>query len=119
MRCESCPVESGSPCIGEHARRICDLCNPAHPAYRPGYRESISGVSYPALTTQASNAFIAAGQAIASGFKARDEAEQARCLEICRGCEYFDAARGKCRRCGCPVRSKARFLAWHCPIGKW
>jgi hypothetical protein len=37
-RCGHCPVERGRPCEGLHARRLCELADPAHPDYSPAYR---------------------------------------------------------------------------------
>ena len=52
-----------------------------------------------------------------SGFRVADAAERERRLDICRGCPEFDA--GRCRKCGCYMKLKARIAAAHCPIGKW
>jgi hypothetical protein len=49
----------------------------------------------------------------------RTAEEQAKCLEICRGCEMWDAKHGRCRKCGC-IGAFAAFLeAKPCPLGKW
>lgn len=37
--CGHCPVPAGSPCAGLHARRLCELADPAHAHFRPSYRE--------------------------------------------------------------------------------
>jgi hypothetical protein len=41
MRCPNCPIPPDLGCIGERAKRICDLVNPSHPDYQPGYRDTI------------------------------------------------------------------------------
>ena len=40
-------------------------------------------------------------------------------LEICRECEFFSQASGRCSQCGCRMALKTRFRAAECPIGKW
>ncbi len=41
MKCPRCPIEGDLGCIGERAKRICDLIDPSHPSYRPEYRDTI------------------------------------------------------------------------------
>ncbi len=41
MKCVHCPIDVDAGCIGERARRLCDLIDPSHPAYQPDYRETI------------------------------------------------------------------------------
>ena len=36
-KCAHCPCTVAIACPGEGARRLCDLVDPEHPAYRPGY----------------------------------------------------------------------------------
>jgi hypothetical protein len=43
MRCDHCPLATDLACPGEGARRLCDLIDPAHPAYQPGYITTIRG----------------------------------------------------------------------------
>lgn len=38
-------------------------------------------------------------------------------LEICKECDAFDA--GRCRYCGCGMRTKSRLKSQDCPIGRW
>ena len=40
-------------------------------------------------------------------------------MNICRACEYFDADKVRCKKCGCMLRGKAKFKAGKCPIKKW
>ena len=46
-----------------------------------------------------------------------DIEERNRRLEICHGCEHFNAPR--CNLCGCFMNYKATLLTSDCPIGKW
>jgi len=41
-RCGHCPVAAGLRCPGEGARRLCELSDPGHPDYRPGYVRALS-----------------------------------------------------------------------------
>lgn len=41
MRCPLCPVAHEIPCQGEKVRRFCQLIDPSHPAYTPGYTVSV------------------------------------------------------------------------------
>lgn len=40
-------------------------------------------------------------------------------LQICEGCEKFDAEPGRCTECGCFMRTKTQLAAASCPLGKW
>lgn len=51
-------------------------------------------------------------------------------MEICRGCENYNAAKIKCNACGCYLEiktecatnynpKKVRHEVTHCPFGKW
>jgi hypothetical protein len=44
-------------------------------------------------------------------------------LQICRGCEFWDArgfgGSGRCRKCGCSTQAKLRMATAKCPVGKW
>lgn len=78
---------------------------------------------YPPVATQIGNALQAAGRVAGSLSRGEcitvPQAERARRLAICEGCEYYDAGRARCRVCGCAVDLKALIASEHCPIGKW
>jgi hypothetical protein len=38
-------------------------------------------------------------------------------LGVCNSCDAYD--KGRCRYCGCGIKTKARLKSQHCPIGKW
>ena len=40
-------------------------------------------------------------------------------MEVCRGCNRFDAVLVRCRKCGCFLAAKTRFPGARCPVGKW
>src|SRR4051812_30445660 len=73
--------------------------------------------SYPPLLTQAGNVATALLAAARDGFKVVDQVERERRLEVCSTCPEFDASRGRCRRCGCVSKLKARVASSSCPIG--
>lgn len=74
-----------------------------------------SNHEYPSIMAQAANAAGAAVGFAKSGFKVVDEREQGRRLAICRECPYYDAARGRCRLCGCLTKLKAKIQSGDCP----
>jgi hypothetical protein len=82
-----------------------------------------AAAAYPPPATQARNLAGAVGRAVIAAARGEavrvDEAEYARRLEVCRGCSNFDAARNRCRRCGCRTAAKLRLAREACPEGKW
>lgn len=60
-----------------------------------------------------------------SGFQVTDEVMLASRLEICRGCEFWDASgfagTGRCQKCGCSTQAKLRMATASCPLNppKW
>lgn len=40
-------------------------------------------------------------------------------LKICQGCEFFESAANRCRKCGCFMSVKTYLKAERCPVGKW
>jgi hypothetical protein len=58
-----------------------------------------------------------------NGFKLVDEETLASRMEICKGCEFWDAAgfvgTGRCQKCGCSTQAKLRMATSKCPEGKW
>ena len=57
VRCSRCPLEPGLPCAGRGVRRLCELVDPAHPAYNPAYltllRPKVNDAAVPAGTSTA------------------------------------------------------------------
>ena len=47
VRCSRCPIEPGLPCAGRGVRRLCELVDPAHPAYNPACRRQAWVVAHP------------------------------------------------------------------------
>jgi hypothetical protein len=41
MRCSGCPIPAALICQGENVRRFCELIDPAHTAYEPGYVDTL------------------------------------------------------------------------------
>jgi len=52
-----------------------------------------------------------------SGFEDVTDEEHNKRMDICKGCEFFQA--GTCQKCGCSCNFKSRMKAMKCPIGKW
>ena len=40
-------------------------------------------------------------------------------LEICRGCDEYDAEQVRCMNCGCMLEYKTNFALDSCPLEKW
>lgn len=40
-------------------------------------------------------------------------------LTLCNSCEFFNSDSGRCSKCGCFMKIKAKIQAAKCPIGKW
>jgi Family of unknown function (DUF6171) len=80
-------------------------------------------LQYPSLAQQAKNAAVAAGSVIASIVRrepvAVSQEEQDRRLAICHACEFWDAAQGRCSKCGCFGAWKTWLASQRCPIEKW
>ncbi len=89
----------------DHWRRVHDRMN--------------SSVEYPSLVQQVKNLGMAAFNFAKDGFKTVDEVEQSRRLEICKGCEFFDAVQNRCKKCGCYMKWKTMLSSQKCPIDKW
>lgn len=126
--CPHCPLGPDERCPGEAAQRLCDLVNPSHPDYRPGYRDTIrlhaaKMTDLPPLVEQAKSAAEAVGRVVAAAvrgepIRASDE-EHARRLAICKACEYYRD--GRCLKCGCVMAWKSRLATERCPLEppKW
>lgn len=56
--------------------------------------------------------------AIAQGAARVSDEERERRLDICAQCEFFTMS-GRCSKCGCYMRFKAKLRAGQCPVGKW
>lgn len=53
------------------------------------------------------------------GFKKVSDEEFENRMQICRGCEFFDADSSRCKNCGCFLKIKASWNSEKCPIDKW
>jgi hypothetical protein len=46
MKCGNCPIPLALICPGEDVRRFCELIDPGHAAYDPGYIHTLWGMSH-------------------------------------------------------------------------
>jgi len=80
-------------------------------------------LEYPPLFQQARNAVQAVGSVVASIVRGEpvtvSQEEQDRRLAICHTCEFWDAAQGRCSKCGCFGAWKTWLASQQCPIAKW
>jgi hypothetical protein len=77
----------------------------------------------PTLLGKAGSLASSVGNWAKAGFQVVDEATLASRMEICKGCEFWDASgfvgTGKCRKCGCSTQAKLRMATSKCPVDKW
>lgn len=74
---------------------------------------------YPSMFQMAKNAVTAAVAFVGNGFKVVDETEQARRLDICKGCDQYDKEQNRCYQCGCYLTFKTKIEGGGCPLNKW
>lgn len=74
---------------------------------------------YPSIFQIAKNAVTAAVAFVGDGLKTVDAAEQARRLDICKGCDQYDKTQNRCYQCGCYLTFKSKIEGGGCPLGKW
>lgn len=107
----------------ERYRVLCDESHPDHAIHRRRVIELATATprepSYPSLARQALNLAGAAGRvvaAVANGVAYRvSEEEHARRLAICQACEFHDAAKRRCTKCGCGG-AKLHLATERCPL---
>lgn len=73
---------------------------------------------YPSLIQQAKNLHKFTSDVVNDPNQVDDSVYNQR-LDACKGCGYYDAEQNRCKKCGCWLKYKARFIAGHCPIGIW
>ena len=83
-----------------------------------GESETASTISDMALSF-----FSSAKDFISSGFQRTPLVKLQERLDICKGCEFWDAeafaGTGRCKQCGCSTQAKLRMASSFCPAGKW
>lgn len=104
-----CP-ECGLKITSEHPEKVRVICHPRTPG----------------ILQQAVHFATAAAVHAATGAKKRTDDEVAEILEICRGCERYNADNSTCTVCGCRLSdsqnayaNKIRMQTQHCPRQKW
>lgn len=129
MRCASCPVPAGRPCLGETPRfaSFCawaasgDPVKAAHVVGRSAIAEGRptrrSARPFPTLAEQAVNLAGAVARFVAGGFELATPELKARRIATCERCDRF--AGGRCRECGCQLVAKIALAGERCPIGEW
>lgn len=128
-RCANCPADPARDCLAQRSRnrRYCELVDPASPHYRPAYVPLLAAApespAIPGLIERAVSFAGAVVEHVATGMhRATPEQVEAR-LAICRECEFYDAERVRCRKCGCGLAGdllgKATWAEQSCPVGKW
>src|SRR5208337_3053297 len=78
---------------------------------------------YPSLFRQVTNAVQTVGSVMASVVRGEavsvPQEEQDRRLVICHACEFWNATKGRCSKCGCFGAWKTWLASQRCPIEKW
>jgi hypothetical protein len=71
------------------------------------------------------NILDVAKDALTGNLKMTTTEEQEKRLSICRNCEYLikipgnTKITGTCKKCGCFMDAKVKFVQASCPLGKW
>lgn len=124
MKCDHCPMAGDAECKSYPAlcanmaknpdrwRPVLDLVNGVPPPPGPP-------AEYPPIATQITSVVGAAARFVASGFATVDQEEYDRRRSICEACEHFDAARDRCRKCGCGLKAKPWMRSESCPEKRW
>ena len=73
----------------------------------------------PPLHKQVTSFVTSIARFAADGFRVVDGPEFDRRVAICEACELFIHELGRCSKCGCFGKVKARGKVWTCPEGKW
>jgi hypothetical protein len=73
--------------------------------------------TFPPVSRQAWNLTRALAQFVSDGCKLVTEDQYRQRLETCDTCDQRRG--GRCRKCGCRLRLKARGRAFKCLLGKW
>lgn len=78
---------------------------------------------YPSLPEQGKNLAKFTFEVVKQAFSSNalfvsPEIKQQR-LDICKQCEYYDAAQIRCKHCGCFLEHKTNFALDSCPLDKW
>lgn len=117
-KCPHCPIAGECNSYAGLCERIAK--NPAR--WLPVLNQVNAPASeYPPLLTQLGTAAKAAARFIGSGCATVDRAEFDRRHAICEGCEHFDRAADRCRKCSCHLAVKPWSKAEKCPLKppKW
>lgn len=72
----------------------------------------------PSIASQAKNLITGVGHHIADGMKNVDDKTLEIRNKICNDCENMRSD-GRCAKCGCFMKVKAKWESAKCPIGKW
>lgn len=133
-KCHACPVPDGRACPARTLPhpRYCQLVDPAHPDFRPEYREHLAadapsdagadGPRGPGLVTKALNFAGALASHVAHGMPTLSDADFEARLAVCETCPNLvppERVCGGSTGCGCYLDVKARWAEQECPLGKW
>jgi hypothetical protein len=78
-----------------------------------------NNTSEPSMLVKAAK-FAAANRTWATaGFPVRTAEQKATISVICSGCEFYNAAKHKCTKCGCFLSMKIHMATEKCPVDKW
>lgn len=97
-------------------KSTCRLCHLWH--NDPRYQK-LWGHESPGIITQVATFAKAVARHVAAGCPTVTPEEKVRRLALCRECPEFDAAKTKCRKCGCRLNLKVGMATETCPLEKW
>jgi hypothetical protein len=82
-------------------------------------RRYTASCSEPTLIAKVASVTSDVAKWAVAGVPRRTSDEQAACKAICQTCEFFNAQKNNCKKCGCYVNWAAWLKTKSCPIGKW
>jgi hypothetical protein len=128
--CDHCPI--GPDCKARRLKvgRYCELVDPSHPDYQPGYVARLGTPAIPPTPAQppppgfiqmAWSAAEAIARHVAAGMPTTAPDIREERLRICRECPVYRAESGRCGACGCLLEIKAVMARERCPLTppKW
>lgn len=76
-------------------------------------------VEMPSLIQQATNFTKSTIKHVTTGAKNADMNLQQQRLDICNDCSFYDKENDRCKKCGCFLKVKTKWLSSQCPLKKW
>jgi hypothetical protein len=82
-------------------------------------KKALETAKEPGIITKIAGVSKAYAKWAMSGFQKRTDEEQEAVKAICVTCEFYNALKNKCSKCGCGLAKKIPIATESCPEGKW